>query len=189
MKKITLENINDIFSAPLVSEETNGYTMVESLLCDSSGWGLPSEPAYTRDQLIKYMTEKIETCLQPLFVGIIDQWQFQVRLWVFVKSARNPNIKKIAVATTKEITPTWFKIQYHDTVVYEEYNEKIFLSNWGWTTNTTKKRINQFLPRWYYVSQRNYQWYLTKYEYIDDNRTEDMIPFEIGNTLDNITIR
>lgn len=188
MKKITLQNIDDVFKAPLVSEDTNGYTMLESLLCDSSWWGLPSEPAYTPSQLKEYMQEKIETCLQPLYVWIIGQWQFQVRLWIFVESKRNPNIKKIAVATTKEITPQGFKIKYHDTVVYEERDNKIFLDNWGWQTNTTKKRINQFLPKGYYVNQRNYQWYLTKYEYIDWQTVEDMIPFERGNTLDNITI-
>jgi len=60
----------------------NGFKLVDTLFCDKSGWGSPSEPALTVHQLVA-----------ALEVGkgyaIIEEGQFQCYLGVFEREGQN----------------------------------------------------------------------------------------------------
>ncbi len=69
------------------------------------------------------------------------------------------------------------EVIYHSTAVVTFNNETITLDNGGWTTNTTKARMNQASNQFklgYRVYSLDYQWYV-------DYR-EESHPF-IGTTL------
>jgi hypothetical protein len=54
----------------------DGWEQVDTLFCDSSGWGAPGEPALTREQLLDV--------LEPGFgYAVIEAGQFQVYLGKF----------------------------------------------------------------------------------------------------------
>jgi hypothetical protein len=85
--------------------------------------------------------------------------------------------KKLGTATTLEkLSDTQIGIRYHNTVVIR-YNAdgSIQLNNGGWTTPTTKKRINDFTNA--RIHQKDFVWYIT-----DSNGTK---PFINGMKIDN----
>lgn len=57
---------------------------------------------------------------------------------------------------------------------------EIVLSSCGWTTPTTKERLNGLLQGTpYYIKQKDFAWYLV------NHLTKEMIPFEDGMSLPN----
>lgn len=69
-------------------------------------------------------------------------------------------------------------IIYHNTPVVKFNHEKIILNTGGWSTNTTKARMNQASNQFalgYLVYQKNYRWYV--------EFKNDTIKF-IGDTLE-----
>jgi hypothetical protein len=84
----TVSNPDDLFKAPDVSgiDVPEEYVEVDTLFCDSSGFGSSSESALTKNQAIL----KIETLLEThgeLYAGITDIGQFQVYVTLWTKAA------------------------------------------------------------------------------------------------------
>ena len=71
------------------------------------------------------------------------------------------------------------RVVYHSTPVVSFDNETITLRTDGWTTGTTKTRMNQAANQFglgFYVFQKDYTWYVA----MPDGRTEpftDMVSF------------
>lgn len=70
------------------SYEPIGWNRVDDLLCDSSGFGSPNEPAYTINQLIAYIREHLA---QGYAYAIIEEGQFQIVLGVFTREDESGN--------------------------------------------------------------------------------------------------
>ena len=84
---------------------------------------------------------------------------------------------------TEHATEVWIhpidesiSIYYHDNLIARviPWNNKLTVSNSGWYTSTTKKRINQIFKAFKidaYVYQRNFTWYLSykgyEFNYMD----------------------
>jgi len=69
------------------------------------------------------------------------------------------------------------QVQYHDTVIVEFDESAITLRRDGWTTVTTKSRMNHASEEFnlgYYVYQRNGEWFV-KYNGEDIPFTDGMI--------------
>jgi len=67
--------------------------------------------------------------------------------------------------TSVDITPMNAEIRLHNHLIakYNLSNMDLIISHCGWTTNTTKSRINsltQFINGTSQVFQKNFQWYL-----------------------------
>jgi hypothetical protein len=91
-----LEDENDLFSAPDISGmDQKGLKIVETLFCDSSGFGSAYERALTKDQAkseVKRIIDKNKKI--DLFVGITDIGQFQVYVTVFKKVKTKGKVQK-----------------------------------------------------------------------------------------------
>lgn len=55
-------------------------------------------------------------------------------------------------------------IRYIDTDILTFKNGTITLNAGEWFTRTTKKQMNKFLPKNYYVFQKKYKWYLYDFD-------------------------
>lgn len=75
-------------------------------------------------------------------------------------------LDRLSAKAVKKIYENGFMVIYVDTVVYIENTKKGFLwMNAGnWYTATTKKHINDHLPTNLYIKQKNYEWYLCRYD-------------------------
>lgn len=62
------------------------YERVDSLFCDSSGWGSPGEPALTTDQLKRKLKELFEEH-GSILLAIESQGEFQLHLGVWKEKA------------------------------------------------------------------------------------------------------
>lgn len=52
-------------------------------------------------------------------------------------------------------------VRYHWTDVVKAYSDgSVYFTSGGWNTNTTKERINRYLPYGYQLFQKDYAWYL-----------------------------
>lgn len=60
------------------------------------------------------------------------------------------------VDSSKDRIEVW----YHQTPVVTWYRDKVLLDCGGWRTSTTKRRMNQFLPGYYKIYQREHLWYI-----------------------------
>jgi hypothetical protein len=177
--KITLNNIDDIFKSKISNHEIltlKGYTEIETLFCDSSGFGTSNEPALTKDQLllkVKRLVEKHGT----LHAFITSVGQFQVYITLYKKD-RKSTIQKLALNTYKITTLTGYKIKYYNTDIVEYKDGAYILNSGGYYTKTTKDRINNAIPPIYYINQKNGAWY------INNRTTGEKIEFK-----DNIIIK
>ena len=53
-------------------------------------------------------------------------------------------------------------IRLHNTdIMHFQDNGSIMLDSGGWRTVTTKARMNEYLPSYYQVYQKNYTWYVS----------------------------
>ena len=78
-----------------------------------------------------------------------------------VRGKRNADCRKVGNNTYAEILPDGsVGIMLHSTYVVKINPENLYtLSTGGWTTSTTKDRINKYSP--VRVHQRKYEWYIT----------------------------
>lgn len=170
MQKITLDNVEAITKSPCVTiteAENRWYKLITELFVDNSGMWKEWEWALT----LKQCLAEVRTYLGgygSLYTSITSQWHFQIYLWVFYRprsSKKDNNIEKLSwVATYKKKNPedNSSTIFYHGTpIIHTKTNGDIDISNWGYDTVTTKKRLNQYLPARYNVTQKKYHWYLT----------------------------
>jgi len=51
-------------------------------------------------------------------------------------------------------------LTYHDSIIAEWTPTKMYFTNGGYMTRTTKKRLNDYLPSDYYIQQKKGVWYL-----------------------------
>ena len=61
------------------------------------------------------------------------------------------------------------EVYYYDGKTYYYYHQNLIMikegnirvmSNCGWATPTTKKRLNEYLPYEYYIYQENFEWFI-----------------------------
>ena len=69
--------------------------------------------------------------------------------------------------TSVDITPMYAEISLHGHLIakYNLSNMDLIISHCGWTTNTTKSRLNSlcsFVTGKCAVFQKNFEWFLTK---------------------------
>jgi hypothetical protein len=64
------------------NEVDDEHKRIATLFCDSSGFGLPSEPALTQEQLVRKVKELLDEHDELLF-GIVEVGQFQLHLGVW----------------------------------------------------------------------------------------------------------
>lgn len=153
--------LNKVYHCKPASVETmqlKGYELIDELFVDSSGFGLESEPALTVSNFEKRLLELLKDH-GKLTAKITSQGMFQVYIGLF-KKVRKSQIEKVKNNTYKIKTDKGYKIRLHDTDIIEFRDDKIILNTGGYYTNTTKKRMNEFLPSKYYVYQKDFTWYL-----------------------------
>lgn len=73
-------------------------------------------------------------------------------------------------------------VRFHGTVIIAadhdpELGMGYMVSNGGWSTSTTKQRLNALLPQRYSIYQKAHRWYVW------DRQTDEHIPFESGMRL------
>lgn len=196
MQKVTIDTIQNAFKSKQESIDTailKWYTLIEELFVDSSGFGSPSEPAYTQSQFTETL-KKILTDYPTVYTAITNAGQFQVYIWVFHRDGFKRTTKLRWVATYEVQYDAGYAIRYHDTdVIYfagvssGTDCREIVLDNWGWFSKTTKERINEYLPRGYYISQSKWIWYLVKRD--EQYNEVARIEWKRWAKLDNITIK
>lgn len=62
-----------------------GWKLVDTLFCDSSGWGADDEPALSEKQLVAKLLE-LQGSDKTYGYGIIEAGQFQLQLGVFERT-------------------------------------------------------------------------------------------------------
>lgn len=66
----------------------------------------------------------------------------------------------IANNTLRIEYPTYFTIRLHNTDILIFENNSVSLHTDGWYTNTTRDRINRYLPKGYQIYTHKNEWYL-----------------------------
>ncbi len=147
--KLTKANWRDVFRSKRASVDTmeiKGYTLIEELFVDSSGFGADDEPALTQSRFEVKMLELLEAH-GSLYATITNAGQFQVYVGLFKKTGKSQS-KKTANNTLEINYPDGRKAyRLHDTdIVTYMPNGDIKLDTGGWDTMTTRKRMNGYLP-------------------------------------------
>lgn len=90
LKPFLINDINQIDEMPPFPFPNMGDAVedieqekLDSLFCDSSGWGSPGEPALTTEQLKTELRRLLEENDQGILVAIEEQGQFQLSLGVW----------------------------------------------------------------------------------------------------------
>lgn len=153
MKKITLNNLQDVFASKVISLETaelKGYELIEELFCDSSGFSASNEAALTKSQLETKLIEILKDN-PTVYACVTRQGMFQVYVGIFKKAAKK--ISKVIAGNTLEIVQgephmqgTKRIIRLYDTNIITFEGHKITLNNGGYPTRTTHRRMNDNLP-------------------------------------------
>lgn len=176
---ITKENIQDVFKSKKVGIETmelKGYELIENLFCDNSGLGAEDEPALTQNQLMNKLTALVNE-YGKVTTTITDEGQFQVYIGVFKKVGKSKGMRisnNVLKTTMGDVTA----IRLYDTnVVVTDFDAgTITLDSGGFRTSTTKRIMNDFINP-YYVSQKNFEWF------VFDKANGKTIPFVDGMVL------
>ena len=161
--KITLSNINDVYKAKKCGIETmelKGYKLIDNLFVDNSGMGAPDEPAYTQSQFITKLTELLNQYGQ-LTATITSEGQFQVYVGLFIRHSK-PLCKRGGNNTLLKYDNDGNRqfVRLHDTNIITYRDGKIILDSGGYQTQTTKARLNEYLPAHLSIYQKNYNWYI-----------------------------
>jgi hypothetical protein len=171
--KITKNNINDVFKAPIATVETmelKGYELITELFADNSRMGQEDEPALTASQFITELNKWLDIH-ESLYVSVTRQGQFQVYIGLFTKTGKS-KVTKIANNTYDVVySDTKHAIRLHDTDIITFDNGKIILNSGGWQTHTTKARMNQYLSG-ISIVQEDFDWFVidaegNKKEFVD----------------------
>jgi hypothetical protein len=175
---IKKDNINDVYRSKIVSIETmelRGYTLLDNLFVDSSGFGAPDEPAYTQSQFMNKLNELLDKH-GKVTTTITDAGQFQVYVGVFIKTGKNKT-SKIGNNTYRINYDDREAIRLHNTDILTFVSDHVTINTGGWQTRTTKDRINKYLPEGVYISQKDFTWY------IHDSRDNSVKEFHEGITI------
>jgi len=54
----------------------------------------------------------------------------------------------------------YYTIRLHGNLIMLIYRDRVMLSDGGWQTVTTKARLNEYIPRGFYVFQKNWEWFI-----------------------------
>ena len=162
--RINTSNLEDVFKSTKANVETmelKGYEYIQNLFADSSGLGQPDEASLTPSQLIKELGDIVKE-YGTVHTFITEAGHFQVNIGVY-KSLGTRRTRVIANNTLKVFKTTKCKeleaIRLHDTnIVTFLKGNKIRLDNGGWQTPTTKKRMQDWLPKNWLLYQKNWQW-------------------------------
>jgi hypothetical protein len=141
-----------------------GYELTETFFVDASGFGSEGEPALTFQQFLS----KVKA---GFYYGIKQAGQFQVYINEFKKIAKSRAeiYKEQGITDSKLISKSCRVINYingdktirlYATDILQVKGNKIILSSGGYKTNTTKTRINQFLPVGIRIYQKNREWFI-----------------------------
>ena len=85
---VPLTNASDLFKAKnLEGVSLDDFEEIDTLFCDSSGFGSDGERALTKSQAIKEAESIISDSNSPLYVGLTGIGQYQVYVTIFKKSA------------------------------------------------------------------------------------------------------
>jgi hypothetical protein len=86
---VELKDASDLFKAKnLYGVDLKGYTEVEILFCDSSGFGSVGERALTPDQATDAVQALLDKAKTARYAGITGISQFQVYITVYRKNAK-----------------------------------------------------------------------------------------------------
>jgi len=99
----------------------------------------------------------------------------------------NRDSRKLENNTYAErLGPGVIGIRLHGTHVVILSATRVVLNTGGWSTVTTKDRINKYLPQLWSVTQKNYEWSLNLYVCTNgDGRVRVVhVPFYDGITID-----
>lgn len=161
--KITINNLNDIFKSKVESidiTERKGYTLIDNLFCDNSGFGSDNEPAYTKSQFEQRIREILATN-PTIYTTLTGVGQFQVYVGVYIKTGKSTLTKLAGNTYSYYDNNNVYTIKYHNTDIVKMVDDKITINNGGYYTKTTKERLNTFLFRYdYYIYQKDFQWYI-----------------------------
>lgn len=164
MKKITKQNIDDVFKSKECTIETaelKGYELIKEFFVDSSGWGSPTELALTVDQF-KYQLNMTLDHHKTIYTCLTNVGQFQVYVGAFIKNtekSKERTVEKIKGNTLEITTPNKRVIRLYDTDIITFQNNKITFDTGGFNTNTTFNRMNEFGANGIKIYRRNYEPY------------------------------
>ena len=95
------------------------------------------------------------------------------------------------IKRSRKVGNNTFRVEYQDgtvairlhttDVVTFKTDGTTVLNSGGWQTSTTKSRINTYIPKGYYLYQRNYCWYVGKRDV--DNQVICEVDFKDGMSL------
>lgn len=182
--RISKSNLGDVFRAKKCGVETmqlKGYELIEECFVDNSGLGTENEPALTKtgfQNRMVYLIDKHGT----LTAKITSVGQFQVYVGFFKKTGKSIS-KKIGYNLYEINYPEKYAIRYHDTDILTFTDKTCTLNSGGWHTSTTKKYMNKYLPKGFYVFQKNFVWYLK------NNIENKIIPFSDGMKIETPNIK
>lgn len=158
--KITLNNLNDVYKSKVVDQKTlelKGYRLVKDFFVDSSGFGAPDEPAFTKNKFHEELTNFIKEngACHSFITGV---GQFQVYVSLFKKDGEK-RAKNVTCNTLRIETEDGYIIRLHQTDIITVTKDKIIFNTGGWETRTTARRMNEFLPLSGMIYQRNWEFH------------------------------
>ena len=163
--KLTLNNVEDVYKSKKCSigtMELKGYELIDDLFVDKSGMGADNKPALTTDQFIKQV-EKAVVLNGTIYSTITNEGQFQLYIGLFKKSGKY-KLRKLENNTYEYNDNEGLKVRLHDTDILSFVGDNVTLSTGGYYTNTTKARLNKYLPMGFSIYQKDFQWYIKAYD-------------------------
>lgn len=167
---INLSNYQKVFGAKASSVETmelKGYTLIEEVFADSSGFGQDDEAALSVSQFER-RTQELLREHGPLTAKITGQGMFQVYVGFFKKTGNKvsktiaSNVLLIDRGDGKRV------VRLYDTdIITENGDGTITLNTGGFDTMTTSKRMNEFSSA--YVNRKNWEMYANGQKFNSDN--------------------
>ena len=158
---ITSTTIENVFRAKACSVDTmelKGYTLIEELFADSSGFGRDDEMALSVNQFERRVKELVAEH-GKLTAKITGQGMFQVYVGLFKKTG--PAISKTIASNVLLIDRGDGKrvVRLYETDILTENGDgTLTVNNGGYATRTTHKRINEFSSL--YANSRAFETYI-----------------------------
>jgi len=140
--RITKQTLSRVYKSEK-RNDPSGYTLIQNLFVDSSGWGTTGEMALTTEEM---EVKLLDLCSEygSVYTFITSSGQFQVNIGVYVKDKIN-NFKTFAKHKANLKYDNKFVYSY-DTKVAEIVGKTLNLSSWSVgglnKSKTTTKHIN-----------------------------------------------